>query len=249
MLRIGTWNSEWAEPGKAKGQRFRVALADPGCNILCVTEGYRKILPRGGHVIDAGREREYHSVKGRRKVLLWSRRRWTEVHHAGGERPLGGRYVAGTTETEAGALRVVGVCIPWRDAHVTTGAKDSRPWEEHGKWLAEFETLPCRTATGKTVVLGDFNQRIPRVRQERKVYEALRRAFAGFTIATAGRLAGTRIPAIDHIAHTADLTVIGEIGIWPGRSERGKRISDHFGVWCDFDDFDASSVCAGDIGG
>ena len=35
-----------------------------------------------------------------------------------------GRLVAGTTLTALGPLTVVGVCIPWRDAHMPSGRKD-----------------------------------------------------------------------------------------------------------------------------
>ena len=59
-------------------------------------------------------------------------------------------------------------------------------------------------------------------------------AFGGFTIATAGELAQAPGPAIDHIAHSPDLAPVGEIGIWPRRSEHGEYLSDHFGVWGDF---------------
>lgn len=51
---IGTWNTEWAVPGRAKGGRVRTALADPNCDILCVTEGSAGLLPQHGHIIDAG---------------------------------------------------------------------------------------------------------------------------------------------------------------------------------------------------
>ena len=70
MLRIGTWNTWWAKPGSTRGDRVSVALADPACDILCVTEGYAGILPGGGHVIDAGFDWGYPAKEGRRKVLL-----------------------------------------------------------------------------------------------------------------------------------------------------------------------------------
>ena len=74
MVRIGTWNTEWAVPGSARGNRVSRLLAAPDCDILCVTEGYAEILPGGGHIIDAGPDWGYTAKEGRRKVLLWSRR-------------------------------------------------------------------------------------------------------------------------------------------------------------------------------
>lgn len=55
MARIGTWNTQWANPRGAKGDRVRAALAAPGCDLLCVTEGSAGLLPTEGHVIDGGR--------------------------------------------------------------------------------------------------------------------------------------------------------------------------------------------------
>ena len=244
MLRIGTWNTQWTTPRSVRGKLVRALLADPDCDILCITEGCAQILPDVGHVIDAGPDWGCPTKKGqedRRKVLLWSKRPWFDDFRVYRNRPLGGRFVAATTETEVGPLDVLGVCIPWPDAHVTSCQKDRKRWEEHLRWLSEFETLGYQQATTRTVVLGDFNQRIPRRRQGKQAYAALRRAFQGFNIATPGWLAGAKDLAIDHIAHTPDLLRMGDIDIWPRQSEHGRHLSDHFGVWCDFDDFDPSS--------
>lgn len=232
-LRIGTWNTQWAKPETPRGRQVGDALAAPGCDILCVTEGYRGILPAGGHVIDAGTDWGYATVEGRRKVLLWSRWPWSDVDSVGSDALPSGRFVAAATDTVLGSLSVVGVCIPWRDAHVRSGRKDRVAWQDHEGWLAGFEALPYRRAGERTVVLGDFNQRVPRWRQPKRVYTALENAFAGFAFATAGELAGTPQPAIDHIAHTPDLTLADDIGIWPKLSA-GTRLSDHFGVRGDF---------------
>lgn len=85
-------------------------------------------------------------------------------------------------------------------------------------------------------MLGDFNQWIPRRRQKKLAYTELRCVFRPFTIRTAGWIGAAKALAIDHIAHTADLIPIGDIGIWPERSTHDRHLSDHFGVWCDFDD-------------
>ena len=86
-----------------------------------------------------------------------------------------------------------------------------------------------------TVVLGDFNQRIPRTKVRKRTHELLLASFEGFTIATAGELAQAPGLAIDHIAHTSDLALVGDIGIWPSQSEHGDTLSDHFGVWGSFE--------------
>ena len=87
-------------------------------------------------------------LKDRRKVILWSRRSCSRTFPNEANRPIGGRLVAATTETEAGPLDVVGVCIRWRNAHVATYQKDREPWEEHLLWQKAFETKAYRTAYG-----------------------------------------------------------------------------------------------------
>ena len=53
VSRIGTWNIEGdkSRPGSVRGERVAAALAEPGCEVLCLTEGFAKICPAGAHVI------------------------------------------------------------------------------------------------------------------------------------------------------------------------------------------------------
>ena len=164
-VRLGTWNTQWAVPGRAKGVRVSTSLAVPGCDVLCVTEGCAGPLPGEGHIIDAGANWGYPLPReDRRKVILWSRSPWSEVDSLGSEDLPGGRFVKGVTETAIGPLAVVGVCIPRDRAHVISGRRDRTRWQDHQAWLEAFEGLPYRNAAECTVVLGDFNQRIPRTR-------------------------------------------------------------------------------------
>ena len=233
-VRIGTWNVEWAERDSKRGVRVAAALEEPGCDIVCVTEGCADILPAGGHIIDAGPEWGDGIEEARRKVLVWSRRRWSAVDTGISAALPGGRLVAGITLTALGPLTVLGVCIPWRDAHVRSGRKRRSQWQEHEAWLAGFENLPYRHARRRTVILGTFNQRIPRQTQPKGVHAALLHAFEGFSFATAGNLEGAPGGALDHIAHTPDMAPVGGIGLWPRNDRRDRRLSGQFGVWGDF---------------
>lgn len=113
IVRIGTWNTQWAKPKTQKGHRVAAALAEPECDILCVTEGCKNILPANGHVVCAGEDWGYCPPrKGCRKVLLWSRKPWTDPDTVGSEELPPGRFVAGVTESPLGPLTVVGMCIP-----------------------------------------------------------------------------------------------------------------------------------------
>lgn len=236
-VRIGTWNTELAEPGSVRGKRVGPILAAPDCDVLCVTEGHPDIFPKDGYTIEGGDDPCYPLKEGQRTVLLWSKEPWRDVK-CGLEMPTGG-FVAGTTETPVGRLAVVGVCIPWHFACVATGCKDRPPWKVHEDWLCAFKGTPYATARTKTIVLGDFNQWIPRAGAwpPRKPSVALRRTFQGLCISTRGKLpwnagdangagppskgmweatldldpegpkAGDRDQLIDHIAHTPDLTL------------------------------------------
>ena len=235
-IRIGTWNTDWAKPGKIPGTIVSEKLAAAKCDILCVTEGFAGILPDGGHVIDAGEDWGCRIKKGRRKVLLWSKHPWTPHARARGSAELpNSRFVAGSTETPSGeCLTVVGVCIPWYGAHVMYCNKNRLPWQDHVAWLAGFAKLRCQFPMSRTVVLGDFNQTIPRTRAPHRAYGTLQQAFEGFRFATEPGLAGVSKSSIDHIAHSPDLTR-KSIGIWPfAKGGDGKHLSDHFGVWVDF---------------
>ena len=163
-VRLGTWNikwdNKWESPDGERGVRLASLLANPSCHVLCVTEGSGALLPGEGHIIDAGRnwgippQREDH-----RKVLLWSRSPWTEVDCLGSPDFPSGRFVKGVTETPIGALTVIGVCIPWKGARARWGRTD---WQDHHAWLEAFGGLPWRRTTDRMVVLGDFNQQVPR---------------------------------------------------------------------------------------
>ena len=208
LVRVGTWNTEWAKPGGPKGKRIAAILAESGCDVICVTEGDAGVLPDCGHVIDAGTDWGYpipKSSPGRKKVLLWSRRPWTPVFDRRQTELPGGRLVAGVTETPIGALTVVGACIPWSGAHVSTGFKDRVQWQDHDAWLSVFERLSYARSKCRTVVLGDFNQRIPKGKAaSEKVHGALRRAFRFLRCSTEGAF----------VEGTAPIAVAGPPALW-----------------------------------
>jgi len=103
-VRIGTWNTQWANPRGARGDRVRTVLADPGCDILCVTEGSAGLLPTGGHIIDAGTDWGYLrrplSTLGRDSADFGGR--WTTVHVWFALDTSGARPVWHLTECDVG---------------------------------------------------------------------------------------------------------------------------------------------------
>lgn len=228
MLRVGTWNVEWARATSGRGRAVAGRLASWGCDVLVVTEGEEALLPPG-HVVSPTEGWGYGEVADRRKVILWSRHPWEQVDvHVDDALPPG-RIATGITQTPLGPVRVVGVCIPWRDAHMRTGDHDRDPWQDHHAYLAALGPfLAALPDDPPPVVAGDFNQRIPRSGQPLDVADALDAAFDGFTIVTGGLTAGGR-KVIDHIAVAPSLRADAVEAISRERPAGG-RLSDHDGT-------------------
>src|SRR3546814_18022620 len=93
----------------------------------------------------------------------------------------------GETQTPLGSVLVVGVCVPWADAHVTTGRRDRQRWQDHRTYLDALGPLLRAVGDERPIIVsGDFNQRIPRRWSPVEVYDALTTAFSGFAVATEG---------------------------------------------------------------
>jgi exonuclease III len=230
-LSVVVWNVEWARPNSDRGRLIRKCIEEANPDVLCVTEGFTELLPDSGHVIESHPDYGYQIHKGRRKVMLWSRAPWSHVDRLGSEKLPSGRFIAGKTSTGVGQLQVYGVCIPWRDAHVRSGRKDRRAWEDHKLYLSGLDRiLAGRNEDKRAIVVGDFNQRIPRSRTPIDVHESLIGTFnREFSICTAGVIEEVDSLAIDHVAHTPSLQFRNRWAI-PRISSGGVRLSDHFGL-------------------
>lgn len=226
---MGLWNTEWAKAASFRGRRLRDGLRRMEADVLCVAEGEVPLLPDPARTITSGPDYGYPAVDGRRKVLLWSATGWSDVDAVGDPALPPGRYVAGTTDTPLGPVRVVGACVPWRDAHVRTGRRDRGLWQDHLAYLAALGPLLARERVrhGRLLLVGDLNQRIPRAGQPARVADALEAALAGLTVVTAGASCeGRRL--IDHVAVAGDLA--GRSVRTIPRADGAGRLSDHDGV-------------------
>lgn len=230
-LSITLWNVEWARPHTTRGQAVSARLTEGEPDIICVTEGYPELSLPNGHLVTSDSDFGYGTTDGRRKVLLWSKGPWTQVDCLGANTMPSGRFVAALTDTPLGAIRFVGVCIPWKGAHANTGRKDREPWEDHVAYLSGMaEWMTTVDWSIPTVLLGDFNQRIPRARQPELVYNRLLDVLQPrFKLATDGILAGADSRSIDHITLTSDL-VRQHIETFSNLGDHGIRLSDHFGL-------------------
>lgn len=227
--RLLVWNTEWAAPNKPEGQWFRDHFSASGVDLICGTEICPALFPACGHLILGGDDWGYDNLNGtRRKVALWSRRPWSEVTTHDDEALPGGRIVSGVSA----GIRYVGVCIPWRDAHVSTGRKDRTVWQDHRAFLAVLHQLvPSLLARPEPLVLlGDFNQAIPRGSQPREVFRELEAILdAGLAVPTAGLPRSDKGTLIDHVAIGAGL-LASQVEVLPKYPKPGFRVSDHDGI-------------------
>lgn len=228
-MRVVNWNLEWAP--RSRRARIAARLAELSPDILCATEADAGILPDGGHVAECEADSGYGIRGGRRKVILWSRWALEEIDPIGDVGLPPGRFVAATCRTPGGPLRVIGVCIPWSHAHVSTGRRDRVPWQDHLTYLEHLGPLLAgRDDTLPTLLVGDFNQRLPRTRAPIRVATALEDALGDLVVATAGPLAGLDRQVIDHVAHSSSLAA-PELEGFDRHDADGRPLSDHDGVW------------------
>ena len=206
-MKISCWNSDWATPTSKRGKFF---IEKFNSDVICLTEGYESLLPKNGYIISSDKDYGYETKNGRRKVILWSKSKWTDIDQLGSKEIPAGRFVSGITN----GIKIIGICIPWRFAHVSTGRKDRKPWEDHISFIQNLDF-----SRKKTIILGDFNQNIPKQNQPEIVFSSLSNLIDGFNLLTANM-------GLDHIVISNDL-----------KAENVKRIttgnnSDHDGISC-----------------
>lgn len=230
-MRTLVWNLRWARPESPRGKLIhqQIAAANPDIAILTETAGLGFF--EGGEAIRSSSDYGYPAPDHRRKVHLWSRWGWRDIDPIGTDALPPGRFVAATTETPAGPLRVIGVCIPWSAAHVSTGRKDRRRWEDHERYLRGMQQiLEAAPAATPLLLGGDFNQRIPRKRQPQAMHRLLIEALEPrLALATGGTIPVVEKHAIDHLCHTSELGLTSLRGI-PPEHPSGINLSDHFGL-------------------
>ncbi len=230
--RVLCWNVERKAPHTPTGAPGIEHLFGQSPDVMAITEARTVFPTRGGHTLWSAPPRGTHFADDERKLLLWSREPWRHVDRVGAPGLDRTRFVAGTTDTPVGPLRVFGICIPWHMAEVTHPIDEKRkPWELHINYLEALVGL-VESIDAPSVLAGDFNQTFPRARRERIVAaEALAHALATVDVVTSGQVDGCTKPGIDHIAATRDLSAHNVWG-WPNVID-GKRLSDHDGVGVD----------------
>jgi endonuclease/exonuclease/phosphatase family metal-dependent hydrolase len=222
------WNVQWASPSGKAGRAIAETLSRIDPDVACFTEVTRTLLPTSGYLIESAKDYGYRAPTDRRKVVLWSKTDWSEVDGAGCPTLPSGRFVSGITS----GIRFIGICIPWKDAHVRTGRRDRLPWDDHLRYLSGLRTVLNRIAAGTppVCIMGDFNQAIPRHRQPPIVASELHAVLRDrFSVATSAYPDEAGRPLIDHIAVEPGLHVTID-SIIPRKTADGIVLSDHPGL-------------------
>ena len=184
--------------------------------------------PESGHLVESSPDYGYKGTKGKRKVSLWSAEPWVEVDAVGDESIPTGRFISGISH----GIRFVGVCIPWKDAHVRSGRKDRTAWEDHVTYLKGLKSIVSRYSKQKypLCILGDYNQRIPRKYQPEHIFQLLNDIIKdNFQTVTSCVLDPESKQLIDHISVSSEL-VVSIKEIHPKVTSEGTELSDHVGI-------------------
>ncbi len=160
---IATWNAEWISQRSGRFQSALSRISELDADILVLTEASLDLISDQGYSALGGPDWGYPLDEDRRKVVLWSRWPIEAVDNENVRPP--GRHIGATISTPLGPVRVHAVCVPWRDAHVSTGKRDATAWSEHLEFLAALRGILKSERSDPIlsnmpyVLAGDFNQR------------------------------------------------------------------------------------------
>jgi endonuclease/exonuclease/phosphatase family metal-dependent hydrolase len=197
--------------------------------VICLTEArWDSLQSFGGHLLDIrgfGWAPETVS-DDEREVLLWSHEPWADVVLGGGDDLERGGFIAATTTTSVGKIRVIGICVPYHMARVPS----EKQWSEQIRFLKSLGGFLGKQARRlPTVILGDFNQLIPRTWGSADADLARVEALDGFVVCTHGVISGADYAYVDHVALDESLKAVSIHAI--EQENNGARLTgEHFGV-------------------
>ena len=227
-MRVLTWNLDWASHTAPSGVKLTELVQTLNPDLAIFTEATIPWLEQlGGHLALADADYGYNAHSNRRKVAIWSSDPIHAIDRQGSPDLPSGRFVQGTTH----GLNIVGLCIPWSDAHVHTGRKDKARWQDHAAYIKGLSDIAVLRGNN-LVVGGDFNQRNPRYRQPQHLFDDLQQTLGHLRWMTEGHIPPVETLSIDHILTSLDIEA-GQACAISNLDVNGSKLSDHFGVYCD----------------
>ena len=225
------WNIERRAPQSRQASMLTERAVAQRPDVICLTEAHEASTAMlGGHeTADRGATWAFDRRDGERLVALWSPRPWRDVD-IGNEGTATGGLISGITATPVGTVRVVGICAPHHAASQIGAAEKARMWTEQiAFWNGLAKLITARDRSIPTVLLGDFNQYVPRIWGSKAAHAAMQAALDDLRVATGGPISGIDKPTIDHVAHTPNLAPQEVLGL-SRFDDDGRALSDHFGV-------------------
>ncbi|WP_084558363.1 endonuclease/exonuclease/phosphatase family protein [Mesorhizobium sp. LNJC394B00] len=226
-----TWNIERRCPSSRQARTMIERIAALSPDVVCLTEAFEgSTAELGGFEISVTGVFWSREAALERKVVLWSRNPWTDVDPLGNQELQTGGFIAAITTTPLGDIRVLGVCIPYHLASPMSVAPRCPAWSQQLLYLSGLRRLiASRTAGLPMVVLGDYNQFVPRIWGSKAASLALSDALNDLSVCTGGKIEVVNRPAIDHMALSPELRPFSVNGI-DEHDANGRKLSDHFGV-------------------
>ena len=231
-IKVVNWNIERRGPQTWQAASLISEIEAFRPDLVCLTEAHETSLALfGGHTISHVGYRAAHKKPSERLVMLWSGTPWRAVQVPENLQNLGG-LVAGVTRLGGEDVLCIGLCIPYHMAKLV-GEKKTRPWHHHKTFLKQVAPW-LRTQIGKhpIIVMGDFNQRIPRKYGSREAYDLLMQVFDLFDVITGGELAPLGELTIDHIGLNGGLK-LARVEARSRFAGDGRPRSDHFGIFAE----------------
>jgi endonuclease/exonuclease/phosphatase family metal-dependent hydrolase len=226
-MKLLVWNIQWAK-SRARLEAITSVVRDESPNIMCFTEVIPFLSVNESRTIASTGDYGYANPGNRHKVWMWSDTDWEDIDCIGSADLPPGRFVSGITH----GVRMIGVCIPWAEAHVSSGYKNRKKWEDHRAYLTALKNILAYYVSGEypVCIVGDFNQRVPPTPRNRDVYSQLIETLSPqLTIHTSEILDIDGKQLIDHVATTNRLNFTLS-KTFSRQSPNGMHISDHPGL-------------------
>ncbi|QNL18632.1 endonuclease/exonuclease/phosphatase family protein [Hyphobacterium sp. CCMP332] len=229
-LSLLNWNIERHGPQTWQAKSLLSEIVEIKPNIVCLTEAHdASASDLGGHSVGVVGQNWSPTSHSERKVLLWSRREWSDVDMHDDLNEIGAAITA-TTSTEFGKVRVMGLCIPYHRATPFGSAERVRNWVQHGLFLgALYECLTGSAENRPDIIVGDFNRKLPSAWGSKSLLEKLEETFSDYTIVTRGKLPPLDRKTVCHVAVKAGLECQA-ISLLDANDASGRARSDHNGV-------------------
>jgi endonuclease/exonuclease/phosphatase family metal-dependent hydrolase len=162
VLRIGTWNVEYALTAANNDRRRRIMRTHPA-DIWILTETRDHLRPGVGYSPAHSEQRPYYgsSVKARsRWISIWSR--YPIIRRAAARNADRERTTTALIKTPLGPLLVYGTVLPWNGDKGRYGQNENASgWSEHHRVIplqtAEWRYLRATIPNAHLCIAGDLN--------------------------------------------------------------------------------------------